>query len=86
MRALKYLIPEDLKNSLNANPGFQWFVTVIMFVIGIVLIRMGLNGVKNKRLKGKHGRVFEGVTAQILGVVYIILGLVLPIVAIAAKF
>ena len=85
MRALNYLIPEDLKNSLNANPGFQWFVTVIMFVVGVVLIRMGFNGVKNKRLKGKHGRVFEGVTAQILGVLYMVLGLALPIVAIAAK-
>jgi len=85
MRALKYLIPEDLKNSLNANPGFQWFVTVLMFVIGIVLIRMGLNGLKNKRLRGKHGRVFEGTTAQVLGVVYIIFGSALPIVAIAAK-
>lgn len=86
MRSLKYLIPEDLKNSLNANPGFQWFVIVLMVVVGILLISNGINGVKTKRLKGKNGRVFEGTTAQILGVVYVVLGLALPLVAIATKF
>jgi hypothetical protein len=85
MRSLKYLIPEDLKNSLNSNPGFQWFVIVLMVVVGILLISNGINGVKTKRLKGKNGRVFEGTTAQILGIVYVVLGLALPIVAIATK-
>lgn len=86
MRWLKYLIPEDTKNSLNANPGFQWLVIVIIFVVSFFLVINGVNGVKNKRLKGKNGRVFEGTLAQILGVVYVVLGIALPVVAISTKF
>lgn len=85
MRWLKYLVPEDLKNSLNSNPGFQWLVIVLMTVVGIMLVINGVNGVKNKRLRGKNGRIFEGMTAQILGVIYILLGVALPVVAIATK-
>jgi uncharacterized membrane protein HdeD (DUF308 family) len=84
MRWLKQLIPENIKNSLNSNPGFQWLVIVLMVVVGILLIITGINGIKTKRLKSKDGRVFEGTTAQILGIVYVILGVALPLVAIAA--
>ena len=85
MRWLKKLIPRETQDSLNANPGFQWLAIVIIFVVGILLIINGVNGVKNKRLKGKNGRVFKGITAQIIGVIYILLGLALPIAAIIAK-
>ena len=86
MRWLKNLIPQETKDSLNANPGFQWLVIVIMFVVGVLLITNGVNGVKNKKLRGKNGRVFEGATAQFLGVIYVLLGLALPIVALLTKF
>ena len=86
MRWLKYLIPEGQKDSLNNNPGFQWLVIVIMVVIGFFLVTTGVKAIKTKRLRGKNGRVFEGSLAQILGVVYTILGIALPIVAIATKF
>ncbi|MEM7761889.1 MAG: hypothetical protein AAF298_27805 [Cyanobacteria bacterium P01_A01_bin.40] len=85
MRWLKHLIPEETKNSLNANPGFQWLVIVIMFVVGALLIGNGIRGVKTKMLQGKNGRVFTGTTAQLLGIVYVLLGVALPIVAIASK-
>ena len=85
MRWLKNLVPEDVRESLNANPGFQWLVIVFMFVVGVLLIMNGVNGIKTKRLKGKNGRVFQGKTAQILGVIYCLFGLILPIIAIATK-
>lgn len=86
MRWLKNLIPEDVQDNLNSNPGFQWLVIIIMFVVGFFLVTTGINGVKTKRLRGKNGRVFKGATAQVSGVVYALLGIALPIVAIATKF
>ncbi len=85
-RLLKYLIPEDIKASLNANPGFQWLVVVIMVVVGVLLVFTGVQAVKTQRLKAKHGRVYEGKTAQVLGVIYSILGSVMAILAIALQF
>ena len=85
MRSLKYLIPEDVRDSLNANPGFQWLVIVFMFVVGVLLIMTGIKAIKTKRLRGKYGRVFEGATAQILGGLYVVMGLALPIFAIAIQ-
>ena len=86
MRWLKNLIPQETKDSLNANLGFQWLVIVIMFVVGVLLITNGVNGVKNKKLRGKNGRLFEGTTAQFFGVIYVLLGFALPIVALLTKF
>ena len=86
MRWLKNLIPEDTQDSLNSNPGFQWLVIVFTAVIGFLLVKTGINAIKTKKLRGKNGRVFEGSTAQILGVVYTILGVILPIMAIARLF
>ena len=86
MRWLKNIIPKDTKDYLNANPGFQWLVIVVMIVVGVLLIKNGVDGIKIKKLRGKNGRVFEGAAAQVLGVVYIVLGVVLPIMAIATKF
>lgn len=85
MRWLKYLISEDVRDSLNTNPGFQWLVIVITIVVGFFLVTTGINAIKTKKLKGKHGRVFEGVVAQILGVVHTTLGIALPMIAIATK-
>ena len=86
MRWLIYLTPEDTKESLNSNSGFQWLVFVIMIVVCFLLVTTGIKAVKTKRLKGKYGRVYEGKTAQVLGGLYAIVGLALPIVAIASKF
>ena len=85
MRSLKYLIPEDVRDSLNTNPGFQWLVIVITLVVGFFLVTSGIDGIKTKRLKGKNGRVFEGRVAQILGFIYVLLGIAMPLVAIATK-
>ena len=85
MRGLKYAVPQDAKDSLNASPVFQWFVTLLMIAIGAMLVIKGINGIKNKRLTGKRGRVFEGSTAQVLGVIYIALGTLMAVVAIGVK-
>ncbi len=85
MRGLKRLIPDDVRDSLNANPIFQWVVVVVLVLAGVFFIAMGIDGVRNKRLKGKHGRVFEGTTAQVLGVLYAIVGAFLAVVAVFAK-
>jgi hypothetical protein len=85
MRGLKRLIPDDVRDSLNANPAFQWLVVVLMVIVGVFFVVQGINGVKTKRITGKRGRVFEGRTAQILGVIYVILGALLAVVAVGVK-
>lgn len=82
MREPKNLIPEDTRNSLNANPSFQWLVIVIMFVVGVFLVNSGIKGIKTKKL---NGRVFEGTTARVLGAVYVLLGVALPLIAITLR-
>lgn len=86
MRWLKYIIPEDLKNSLNSNPGFHWLVIVFSIALGIFLITSGIKGIRTQKLRGKYGKVFYGKTAQVLGVLYIVWGIVVPVIAIATKF
>jgi hypothetical protein len=85
IRALTRLIPQDLRDSLNANPIFQWFVLGLMMVVGVLLVLKGINGFKEKRLTGKGGRVFEGTTAQVLGVIYAIVGVLLAVGAVGMK-
>lgn len=85
MRALRYLVPRDVKDSLDASAIFQWFVTLLMVAIGVMLVVKGINGIKNQRLSGKYGRVFEGSTAQVLGVIYIALGILMAVVALGVK-
>ena len=58
----------------------------MVIVVGALLIRNGVNSIKNKKLKNKNGRLLEGTMAQVLGVVYILFGVVLPVIAIATKF
>ena len=41
-----------------------------MIVVGALLIKNGVDGVKTKKFKGKYDRVFEGTTARVLGVFY----------------
>ncbi len=85
MRGLKRLIPKEVSDSLNANPTFQWVAIAIAVVVGVLLVVKGVDGLKHKRLTGKHGRVFKGTTAQVLGVVYIALGALIVVVAVVMK-
>ncbi len=86
MRLLKWLIPDDWKDSLNSNAVFQWFAAGILVLLGMALVYAGLNGVRNKRLEGKHGRVYEGTTAQLLGLAYTALGASMVVGGIAMKW
>lgn len=83
---LKHLIPKDMRESLNQNPTFQWVVVVFMVVVGILLVVKGVDGLRNKRLTGKHGRVFKGTTAQVLGALYAAMGTLLAVIAVVMKF
>jgi ABC-type phosphate transport system permease subunit len=85
MRGLARLIPNDVRDSLNANPTFQWIVVVLLVVVGVFLALKGIKGFQEKRLTGKRGRVFEGTTAQVLGVVYAVLGALLTIIGLGLK-
>jgi uncharacterized membrane protein len=85
MKLLNRLIPDDWKDSLNSSSAFQWFVVALMVLIGVGLVFAGINGVRTKRLAGKNGRVYEGAIAQVLGVVYAVLGTVMATVAIVMK-
>ncbi|HEV3167366.1 MAG TPA: hypothetical protein VGZ22_25375 [Isosphaeraceae bacterium] len=86
MRGLRKLVPEDAKNSLNASPVFQWFVMALVFVVGIFLVLRGVHAIRNKTLTGKRGQVFEGFTAQFLGLIYAVLGAAMVVVPIVSLF
>jgi drug/metabolite transporter (DMT)-like permease len=85
MRGLKRLIPEDVRDSLNANPTFQWFVVILLIVLGVLLVVKGVNAVQTKRLTAKDGRVYEGTTAQVLGGIYAALGAIIAVIAVVVK-
>lgn len=74
MRGLRHLIPRETQDSLNKNPVFQWAVVALLAVVGVLLVVKGVGGVRDKRLVAKHGRVFEGTMAQVLGGLYVALG------------
>lgn len=86
MRGLSRLIPQDVRDSLNSNPLFQWIVVVLIVLVGFSVVFTGMNGLKNGRIRGKYGRVIEGTQARILGGVYILLGVVMVGVAVSMKF
>jgi multisubunit Na+/H+ antiporter MnhG subunit len=82
MRGLKHLIPDNVRDSLNSNPIFQWAVIALFLALGVFFVYKGARGVIDKRITDKRGRVYEGVSAQILGVIYAVLGaamVVLPL-------
>lgn len=85
MRGLRRLIPQDLQDSLNANPIFQWIVVVLLGFVGLSFVFTGFNGVKNGRMRGKYGRVIEGTAAKFLGIVYILLGIIMSGLAVSMK-
>lgn len=85
MRALKYLVSRDFKDSLDANPTFQWTVSIFLLVSGVLFVVKGVKGFQEKRLTGKRGREFEGTTAQALGIVWIIIGALMAIMPLGIK-
>ena len=82
MRALRYLIPRDVKDSLDSNAGFQCFVAIFAVVVAVLFVRKGINGFKNKRITGKNGREFEGPTAELISVIWIAVGALLALAGI----
>lgn len=86
MRGLKYLLPEKMRDSLNQNPAFQWFATILLLVIGLFLVYKGVNGVIHKRITDKRGKEYHGGLAQILGVLYAVMGAFLAVLSVAVKF
>jgi hypothetical protein len=85
MRWLRDLIPDEVRNSLNQNTTFAWCVVVLGVVVGSLLVVKGVDAVRHKRLTGKDGRVFEGTTAQVLGVLYAMFGAFFVVFVILAK-
>ena len=84
-RLLKYLIPDEDKDKLDKNEFFQWAVVVLLVLGSLYLIYVGINGIRRQRLPGKRGHVFYGGTAQVLGAIYVILGIALIVIALYVK-
>ncbi len=80
MRGLKHLIPDNVRDSLNASPAFRWAVILLFIALGLFLTVKGVRGVLHQRITDKRGRVYEGTSAQVLGVIYAILGVVFVLV------
>ena len=79
------LISEDIRNTLNTNPIFQWIVVALLVLVGVTTAINGINGIKNKHIRGRYGHMIEGTTAQILGVFYALLGIVMAGVAVSVQ-
>lgn len=79
MRAIERLIPDSARDAINANPIAKWGAAILMLFVGLLLAIVGLNAIKTKKLTGKNGKVFEGSTAQVLGVLYVVFGVAFAI-------
>lgn len=76
-RLLKRLIPQDTKDSINSSPVTEWVVVAILLVVGPLLALKGIGAIREKRLTGKNGQVYEGTTSQLFGAMFVLLGVVL---------
>ncbi len=85
MHGLKHLIPDNVRNTLNSNPTFQWIAVGLFIVVGMLLVVKGVRGVIYKRITDKRGRVYEGVTAQIFGAISAVVGAVMVVLALVFK-
>ena len=83
MRGFKYSLPHNMADSSSASPLVVWLILSLIFAGGVAFIIKGAVGIKNKRIRGKWGRVFEGTTAQILGVIWIAVGASICLITIA---
>ena len=86
MRRLKNLIPDDARDWLNSSPFAKWVVLALVLIVGVALIFKGIDGVKNKRITGKNGRVYEGGMAQFMGASFVFTGGILTVAAILLPF
>ena len=60
--------------------GFLLILFSVSVLIGTFFILKGMNGIKNRRIRGKYGRVFVGKTAQIVGGIWVALGVFIVVV------
>jgi hypothetical protein len=86
MRRLGRLVPDETRDSLNANPTFQWFVVILMMAVGALLVYKGIGGLTRRTLTLKGGRVVEGLLAQVLGLLYVLLGAGMVVGGIYSRF
>ncbi len=79
-RGLKILVeeflPSDMKDKLNGNSWFQGAVLLLLLLIGPLLIKVGVKGIKEKRVVSK-GREYTGTAAIVVSSLWILSGLIL---------
>lgn len=72
---IKEAIPKEEQDKLNHNPYFQVGVMIFISIVGLLLLRKGLVGIRNKYIVGKWGREYVGATAVIFGIIFCLCGL-----------
>ncbi|MEJ7638927.1 MAG: hypothetical protein WKF75_13390 [Singulisphaera sp.] len=73
MRGLNRLIPDDLRNRLNESPITKYVVVALLLIVGPLLIRNGIRGVRDKRVMSK-GREYTGGAAVAVGALQCLAG------------
>ena len=56
-----------------------WLMFLLAFLGGIIFVFYGIEAFKTKKYKTKHGKEFEGVSAQILGIICVLVGIATPV-------
>lgn len=74
----------------GANESPTWALVAVgllffgfVLLIGTLFVVKGVYGIKNRRIRGKWGRVFEGSTAQVIGAIWIVLGVLVVVVPVS---
>ena len=73
MRGLKHLIPAEWQKSFNESGYAKWVVLALMLVVGPLLIRHGVRGVREQRVTSK-GREYTGKMAVLVGSIQTVTG------------
>jgi hypothetical protein len=76
MRGLRHLIPKEWQQSFNESSYGKWVVFALMLIIGPLLVRHGLRGVKEKRVVSK-GREYTGGMAVLVGSIQAVVGVIM---------
>ena len=79
-RLLRYLLPDE--NGGEDNGLMQWAFFIVCMLLAVYIIIRGIGAVRHQYVRGKWGREYHGNTAQVLGVIYILLGIAFLVVGI----
>ena len=84
MNTLKQLIPDEMREHLNRSPFMKWGVLVLMVVVGLMVLRKGILGIRKRHIISK-GKTYTGTGAVWIGGSFVVTGTLLLIGTVAVS-